>query len=65
MKSLISVLTLMAMVACSESKKESEEPGYKIVCGDSIEQEQFDENGDVLFVKIPGTCDTILFREED
>jgi hypothetical protein len=55
----------MAMVACSESKKESEEPGYKIVCGDSIEQEQFDENGDVLFVKIPGTCDTILFREED
>jgi hypothetical protein len=65
MKPLISAMILMAIVACSESKKESNTPTYKIVCGDSIEQEQFDENGDVLFVKIPGTCDTILFREED
>lgn len=58
-------MILMAMVACSESKKESNAPTYKIVCGDSLEQEMFDENGNSFYVKIPGTCDTIVLHEED
>lgn len=60
MKNLVLLSTLLTFAACGESKKEEPAMIKKVVCGDSVEQEQFDQNGNSLIVRLPGKCDTIL-----
>ncbi len=61
------VILLFSLMACNCSNTKHDEPRKikEIVCGDSVEQELFDQNGNVFFVKKPGTCDTIYESTED
>jgi len=64
MKKLFTLLALVALVSCSGSHKEEPKQIKKIVCGDSVEQEMFDQNGVAIKVKVAGKCDTVLVTEE-
>ena len=65
MKELLTIIVLIVVVSCSPSEEKKHALNTKIVCGDSIEQEMFDETGNVIFVKVPGKCDTIGVTAED
>ncbi len=64
MKKLFTLLALVALVSCSGSHKDEPKQIKKIVCGDSVETEMFDVNGNSIMVKSPGKCDTVLVTEE-
>jgi len=60
------VFTLVTLLtACSTNKSDSKPAIKEIVCGDSTEQELFDQNGNSFFTKIPGKCDTIYENAEE
>lgn len=60
MKNLIILSGLLAFFSCGEPKKEEHTMIKKVVCGDSVVQMMYDENGKEYAVKVPGKCDTIL-----
>jgi hypothetical protein len=60
MKNLLILSMLLGLAACSESKKEEPAMLKKVVCGDSVDQQMFDQEGNMFFVKLPGKCDTVL-----
>ncbi|WP_317900106.1 hypothetical protein [Aurantibacillus circumpalustris] len=64
MKKLITLFVLIAAVSCNSSSEKAAATKTKIVCGDSIEQEMFDENGNSIMVRVAGKCDTIVVNEE-
>jgi hypothetical protein len=59
-KNLLILSMLLGLAACNESKKEEPAMLKKVVCGDSVDQQMFDQEGNMFFVKLPGKCDTIL-----
>jgi len=62
MKKLTTLIGICILCSCSNPKNEA--PIKKVVCGDSVETEMFDENGTAFTVRIPGKCDTVLVTEE-
>lgn len=59
MKSILACFSLLFVFACSGNKQDEPRKIKEIVCGDSVEQELFDEQGNAYFMKLPGKCDTI------
>ncbi len=59
MKTLLICSIALFAISCSSNKQDEPRKIKEIVCGDSVEQELFDQNGNIFFVKKPGTCDTI------
>ncbi len=64
MKQLFTALLLAGMFSCGSSKPEAPAQIKKVVCGDSVEQEMFDQDGKSFMVKVPGKCDTVLVDAE-
>ncbi len=60
MKYILILSCLWAFSSCIESKKEEPAMIKKVICGDSVVQMMYDENGKEWAVKVPGKCDTIL-----
>ncbi len=59
MKKLIVAVAVMWMVSCNnQNNTERSSAGNKQEC-DSVEQEMFDENGNVYYVKVAVPCDTL------
>ena len=63
MKKLIFLFALPFLFSCTASKTEEPAVRKKVICGDSMEVEMFDEQGNSYFTKIPGTCDTVEVKE--
>lgn len=57
------VLLPLVFMACGGSKNDSPKVIKEIVCGDSVEQELYDQEGNVFTSRIPGKCDTIFESE--
>lgn len=64
MKQMMILFALLILFACGGSKNENSAVTKKVVCGDSVEQEMYDQSGQVFFVKVPGKCDTIIVNPE-
>lgn len=64
MKQLIAVLLVAGSFSCGSSEPEAPAQIKKVVCGDSVEQEMFDQDGKSFMVKVPGKCDTVLVEAE-
>jgi len=64
MKNLLLLSLTCIAFSCSNTKEDAPRKIKEIVCGDSVEQEIFDEQGRAYFVKLPGKCDTIYENEE-
>lgn len=64
MKTTSAFVLLLFAFACSSNKQDEARKIKEIVCGDSIEQELYDQNGNVYFGKMPGKCDTIYEGED-
>lgn len=58
------VLLLAALSACGDSNNDPPKMKQKIVCGDSVDSEMFDQDGNVYTVRMPGKCDTLLVPED-
>ncbi|MCU0361115.1 MAG: hypothetical protein MUF75_10430 [Bacteroidia bacterium] len=65
MKKLISAIAISSLFACSNPKQDAPKQIKEIVCGDSIEQELFDDEGNSYTMKVPGKCDTIYESTAD
>lgn len=63
MKNILILAALGLLVSCGD-KKTDQPVTKKVICGDSVEQELFDESGNSYIVRIPGQCDTIEVQEE-
>lgn len=63
MKSILLASSVICMFSCGSAKPDAEKKQFKIVCGDSVETEMFDQNGTAFSVKIPGKCDTVYTNE--
>lgn len=63
MKKTLGIITVMILVSCGGSKKETAKEIKEIVCGDSIEQILYSETGVEYTMRVPGKCDTIYVSE--
>jgi len=59
MKNLLFLSLICIAFSCSNTKEDAPRKIKEIVCGDSIEQELFDDEGNSYTMKVPGKCDTI------
>lgn len=60
MKNLFILIAISTLFSCGGSKTDVAVVTKKVVCGDSVEQEMYDQNGQMFLVKVPGKCDTII-----
>ena len=60
MKKLIILIAVLSFVSCGETKKEEPAMIKKVVCGDSVDTEMFNQDGEAFTVRVAGKCDTIL-----
>lgn len=63
MKKLLTVLSIVILTSCGGSKENEARVIKEIVCGDSVEQHLYDQNGNEYTGKVPGKCDTIYEAE--